>query len=1700
MIGQQCSPGQIMLYVDGSFTPASSHEPARMGWAVAAFVHIGDGPAMRCLGVLCDAVPDAFLDPMQSPSAYVAECAALFFAGLLAVQNFAGCSTCFIGDCQSALDCSSGGCSGLQGRSQSLARSVHFLRSASSPGALSYIHVHSHDGTYGNEVVDSAAKIASRGHLNCGRAWGFLEPWLSDGGRRITWAGLVCRSLQGDASLPDFLGGPLGDDADLRGMSATEIIAPFLPTGRSLADSTVVCGPLSVRIASVNVLTLNSSARGAGSNPSFIGLARQTAKPAILARCLDEAGIAVAALQETRCERGVLRTLGYLRFCSLPQCGQYGTELWFKMGHAIFKTSDYVCAFQDGYFLLLHDDPRRILIRYKHGGLSLTFCSVHAPHRATEAHLLTDWWTETGRLCKAHSRDSLLILAGDFNANLGSVLSECVHGHGAEQEDHAGSCVHDLARLLNLWVPSTFPACHWGESWTYRHKHGDRTTRIDYVLLPDAWKVAAVNTWTDPAIHAGQPIVDHVAAILDLHAHVTTSGCAARHRCRRPNLDEAAILHPANRQTVLDVIQRAPQVPWHVSSRAHAAILVRHLQDELGALYPRKRRSGAHAFLSDASMDVRKRLSQARHQYARLRNQVRQQTLRLAFTSWVTRDGGGAFVGALQSPWRREAHVAAALCGWQIGTLARQLRAKCASDKASYLVDLATRISSGSDGQAFGAVRKLLCHKRKKPFALDVLPALRRLDGTLCSTPCSVAKRWREHFSALEGGVDVGEEDLLRSALAPTAEPWPCPPCIASVPTITCLEGTLKSAPRGKAPGPDGIPNGVGVACPDALAEKLYPIALKVCLRGSEPIGFKSGLLCKVFKGRGAHDSCSSFRGILLLPTPAKALHKCLRPGLATHFERTAVPGQLSGRKGKTATFASHAMRGFFRSRLALGESVAVVYADVSAAYYRAVRQLSSKADGPIDLASICKGLDIAPDDLAALQRHIQMGSALDFECADPWLQRLATELNSGTWMSIAGDDGGPIATMRGSRPGSSWADLMFGLLMKRLIARRDELLQERQQPALVWDARRTFAASCFEDGTEPEVILFGDQVWADDLATPLSCQDASQLPSKVASAAGALTDAFAEHAMELTFGPVKTAAVMALRGSGSREVRRLVFGGGTDGTCSLTALREHCQPCALPLVDSYRHLGTIHSYDGSLAREIWQRTGQAWGSFREGRRQVYRNKLIPPHKRCEMLVSFVVSKLLVGAGAWPPLRAGEAKALRGALYSMYRAILCLPRDADLHIHACTLRARIAASSPCALLHAARLRYAAQMVRSGPDHLWAITKADRPYCDLVMLSFSWLFARVQSTCGLRSPCEHWEEWEAVMLRAPGKFKGWIKRALALEKAVDACASAHAELYKLCRRRVADPSQHVEGTDTTLVTEACIVCRKGFRSKLAWASHAARMHDYRTLSTRLASGVVCQGCGKAFANTGRLRRHLAHSSSCRSSWGRLVPAQGATAMHPQMPPTAVQCNLACDPQREAKEVCQELCAALDEDGPEDPDEVLAIVSRHLAPIGELRGAVEAWGASCPASSRQRAAAMTTASLLTPANFCDAVKPLPLSSLNLEEFPVFEPLAPFSFATEGEVHSFFIGNSPVCSAAWPWEHYGTLTAANARASWVADAVQLCMEAIRVSAERPVEIHFDTTAAAAIPAALAWFTAGGFLRDGLSFRSPVSPEFSC
>ena len=399
------------------------------------------------------------------------------------------------------------------------------------------------------------------------------------------------------------------------------------------------------------------------------------------------------------------------------------------------------------------------------------------------------------------------------------------------------------------------------------------------------------------------------------------------------------------------------------------------------------------------------------------------------------------------------------------------------------------------------------------------------------------------------------------------------------------------------------------------------------------------------------------------------------------------------------------------------------MFADITAAYYGAVRELTALHGRAVDVGELCRTLPIEPGDKAALAEHLQQPSAMQEAGAEGWLSQVTAELNSATWMALAGDSGDPILTKRGTRPGSSFADITFGLMMRRVLDFRHVLRDSAASspfPVVEWDGYRSFyfdAASMHHDGDcQPKAVQVGDIVWADDLAACLLCNEASSVATTVGTEVGCLADGFAQHGLTLAYGPTKTAAVCVIRGPSSRSVRQQLFGNcGAGAKCTIPVLRENGPPDALPLVPCYRHLGVVQSADGSIRLELNQRIGAAWTAFRKASRKVLRSKRVSVDKKAVYLRGLVLAKLTVGAGAWPPLKEGEAKAFNGCVISMYRQLLTLPLDASKHLYGASVCAQVGLSSPSVLLHAERLRYAARLVRNGPEPLWALLRQDSDF-------------------------------------------------------------------------------------------------------------------------------------------------------------------------------------------------------------------------------------------------------------------------------------------------------------------------------------------------------------------------------------------------
>ena len=306
-------------------------------------------------------------------------------------------------------------------------------------------------------------------------------------------------------------------------------------------------------------------------------------------------------------------------------------------------------------------------------------------------------------------------------------------------------------------------------------------------------------------------------------------------------------------------------------------------------------------------------------------------------------------------------------------------------------------------------MRRLLGHHRKKPIALAVLPHLLDAEGVPCTTHEQIAARWRQHFGDLESGSDATPSDIVRACRRPPTHQWPLPECLLELPNEGVLSRVIAASPLHKAPGLDGIPAAVGRSDPAAMAEAVWPLVLKVCLLGNEAAGLKGGALIHLYKGKGPHGQCKSHRGIMLVSVVAKYIHQTLR-------RLTAPPLQLGGRPELPVTFASHIVRGYLRWKKREGRTACVVFSDIAAAFYAAVRQLAV----PVQLNSvdeISSGLGISDRDLAELARLVQQPCALAADEASAWLHKIAATLYIGTWMQVLGTQPDPMVTKRARGP-----------------------------------------------------------------------------------------------------------------------------------------------------------------------------------------------------------------------------------------------------------------------------------------------------------------------------------------------------------------------------------------------------------------------------------------------------------------------------------------------------------------------------------------------------------------------------------------------------------------------------------------------------------------------------------------------------------
>ena len=309
------------------------------------------------------------------------------------------------------------------------------------------------------------------------------------------------------------------------------------------------------------------------------------------------------------------------------------------------------------------------------------------------------------------------------------------------------------------------------------------------------------------------------------------------------------------------------------------------------------------------------------------------------------------------------------------------------------------------------------------------IPLVHDADGVLCKTPEAALDTWVSFFKNMEGGQRIPHEVLRkrwRDNLAQQRQNEIQLACTA-LPTLTDLELAMRSTSCGKAQGADNIPGELLHYFPVELAAQVYPALWKLLLHGQEDLSYKGGKLVQAYKGRGPKHLCESFRSLLISSQIGKAIHRTIRTYQADIFEKFMQKHQVGGKRMMPVTYGLHQVRAHLRHAQRHGDCAAVVFVDLTEAFYRIFRPLCmSSTISDETLAAFLRKLNMPASALHELWALLDGPHALHMAGLPEHLQRSIAAIHSNThfWMHTQTD---VVETQFGSRPG----DFFCGCLLQ---------------------------------------------------------------------------------------------------------------------------------------------------------------------------------------------------------------------------------------------------------------------------------------------------------------------------------------------------------------------------------------------------------------------------------------------------------------------------------------------------------------------------------------------------------------------------------------------------------------------------------------------------------------------------------------------
>ena len=529
-------------------------------------------------------------------------------------------------------------------------------------------------------------------------------------------------------------------------------------------------------------------------------------------------------------------------------------------------------------------------------------------------------------------------------------------------------------------------------------------------------------------------------------------------------------------------------------------------------------------------------------------------------------------------------------------------------------------------------------------------------------------------------------------------------------------------------------------------------------------------------------------------------------------------------------------------------------------------------------LARLMHTLKMPEDELHELRKIMEEPHALR-EAGLPELEQRsvrAVHLQTHFWMRHQTD---VVQAHHGTRPGDPFADIVFSYVWARVLHRLQHFMKQHD---LLSTFPRLNQLSLFEQidyGPLPTADFVGP-TWMDDLAICLQGHT-GEVVQRVGMVASRLLELCIEHGMTPNLSKNKTEVLLSFRGCRSRKQKKAFF--GPHATGSLPVVTEY-GTMQMPLTTSYVHLGGLLHHACDQRDEIKRGLGIAFSTLNHHRKLIFRNWALPLQKRCQLLESLVLSKLLYGAETWVVT---DEATVAHFLKRLYRRLLPVPPDQ--HMADDEILTQVHMPSPIELIRRARLRYVATLHHCGERQEWGLLAADRAWQGLVEEDIEWMWHQIRHSSQMPDPRLSWVRWREVIVFHRSYWRRLTRRTFEhaiLQREKHWRAQVFYDQLTRQLRHTLQYAPHERTAPAETAIYGCLLCQKRCRNRAGEAAHMFRVHQHVAKRRLLVDDTVCPACLKNFHTMGKLNAHLDYAKRCRRTLHSrnyacmLVPGKGS----------------------------------------------------------------------------------------------------------------------------------------------------------------------------------------------------------------------------